>query len=190
MQKTLQEQIERAKELLRTARHASMATVNEDGSPHNTPFMFLHDTPFQHIYWGSHPAAQHSKNILRTGQAFVVLYDAVERGGLYIRVLNAHMVTDAELDQALAIHNKARVARGQEELPLRYYTGDSPQRMWSASIEQCWVNGTTRDEKGRIIQDIRTEIKTSYLSQHYAKSILFTWFSTFCATVSATLLLP
>ena len=29
-----------AKELLGAVRHAAMATVNEDGSPHNTPVLF------------------------------------------------------------------------------------------------------------------------------------------------------
>jgi Pyridoxamine 5'-phosphate oxidase len=163
MQKTVEEQIARAKELLRVARHAAMATVNEDGTPHNTPFMFMHNDALDHMYWGSHPASVHSKNVLRTGQIFVVLYDAGERGGLYMKATDAHQLAGAELETALAIHNKLRVERGQDQLSLNYYTGDSPQRMWSAAIEQFWVNGTTRDKGGHIIRDIRAEIKASDL---------------------------
>ena len=163
MQKTLTEQIERAKELLKTRRHASMATVNGDGTPHNTPFMLMYDDALEHIYWGSHPASEHSKNVLRTGQIFVVLYDAVERGGLYIRAQNAHQVEGGELDTALAIHNKIRAERGQDQLQLSYYIDASPQRLWSASITQLWVNGTKRGDDGHIIQDIRTEIDASDL---------------------------
>jgi len=158
MQKSLEEQITRAKVLLATARHASMATVNEDGSPHNTPFMFMCDEPLEHIYWGSHPESEHSKNIVRTGQIFVVLYDAFERGGLYMKCIDVHPLGGRELDEALAIHNALRASRNQDELPLSYYTGDSPQRMWSAKIVKLWVNGTTRDENGHVLQDIRTEI--------------------------------
>lgn len=160
-QKTIEEQIERAKELLKTARHAAMATVNEDGTPHNTPFMFLHDDLLEYIYWGSHPASEHSKNIVRTGQIFVVLYDATERGGLYMKAHEAHQLEGSELESALAIHNTVRDSRGLGRLPLGYYLGDSPQRMWSARITQLWVNGTKRDEDGHIIQDIRTEISSS-----------------------------
>lgn len=163
MQKTIEEQIARAKQLLKEVRHAAMATVNQDGSPHNTPFMFMHDEMLEHIYWGSHPESEHSKNILRTGQIFVVLYDAVERGGLYIKATKAHQLDGAELNRALGVHNKLREARGQDTLPLNYYTGTSPQRMWSASITRLWVNGTRRGEDGHIIKDVRTEISTADL---------------------------
>jgi hypothetical protein len=158
MQKTLEDQIARAKELLATVRHAAMATVNEDGSPHNTPFAFMRDADLKHVYWGSHPASVHSQNVLRTGQIFVVLYDAFERGGLFMKAVDAHALEGDELAQALAIYNALRTARQQDELPLSYYTGDSPQRMWSAKVTGLWVNGTTRDADGHIIQDIRTEI--------------------------------
>jgi hypothetical protein len=163
MQKTIEQQIARAKQLLKEAHHASMATVNQDGSPHNTPFMFMYDETMEHVYWGSHPESEHSKNILRTGQIFVVLYDAIERGGLYMKAIDAHQLDGAELDKALAIHNKLRETRGQDPLPLGYYVGNSPQRMWSALIIQLWVNGTRRGEDGHIIQDIRTEINTTDL---------------------------
>jgi hypothetical protein len=165
MQKTLEEHIERAKELLKTARHASMATVNEDGSPHNTPFLFMHDDLFKNIYWGSHLDSQHSQNAVRTGQIFVVLYDAVERGGLYIKAKDAHPLEGSELIAALKVHNNLRLARGQDQLPLDYYTGDSPQHMWSASIAQLWVNGALRDGDGHVVQDIRVEISASDLLQ-------------------------
>jgi hypothetical protein len=163
MQTTIEQRIDRAKELLQTVVHATMATVNEDGSPHNTPFMFLHDADLSHIYWGSHPDSQHSKNATRTGQIFVVLYDAIERGGLYIRANDAHMVTGAGLEIALDVHNAVRQSRGRGLLPLSYYSGDSPQRMWSAFIERMWVNGTTRGSDGNIIQDIRTEVTAADL---------------------------
>ena len=165
MHTTLDQQIERARELLRTIRHASMATVSQDGSPHNSPFMFLHDDQLQHIYWGSHPASTHSQNILRTGQLFVVLYDALERGGLYLRCSGGHILEGKELVVALAIHNRVRASRGQDQLPLEYYQGKAPQRMWGAHIEQLWVNGTSRDQNGHVIQDIRSAITAADLLQ-------------------------
>ena len=158
MQKTIEQQIDRAKELLSAVKHAAMATVNVDGTPHNTPFMFMHDADLKHVYWGSHPESEHSKNVLRTGEIYVVVYDAVERGGLFLRAVNGHSLEDEELETALWIHNQVRKSRGQDELTESFYTGDSPQRMWSAEITGYWVNGSVRGEDGHIIRDVRTEV--------------------------------
>lgn len=155
--------LDRAKQLLKSAKHAAMATVNEDGSPHNTPFMFLLEPNLSRIYWGSHPRSIHSKNIIRTGEAFFVWFDALERGGLYMKAKNAHPLSGAELEAALMIHNKVRASRGQELLKLSYYTGDSPQRMWSATPTNFWVNGAIRDEEGHMAEDVREEVTVNEL---------------------------
>jgi hypothetical protein len=94
---------------------------------------------------------------------FVLLYDAFQRGGLYLRGTNAHMLDGAELAEALAVHNALRAKDGKDELPLSYYMGSSPQRMWSARIEQYWVNGTERDSQGHIVRDLRTEVRRTDL---------------------------
>lgn len=160
----LDKRINRAKELLATARHAAMATVNADGSPHNTPFFFIRDPQLEYIYWGSHPESLHSQNVLRTGQIYVVLYDAKERGGLYMSAEGGHILVGEELEKALAIHNQLRVQESSEPLPLEYYAADdSPQRMWGAKITHFWVNGTVRDATGRLIKDNKQEISVAVL---------------------------
>jgi len=163
MQTTIEERVARGKELLKNVRHACIATVNDDGTPHNTPLLFLYKDDLSLVYWGSHPESLHSQNILRTGQAFMVLYDAMERGGLYIKLTNAKVLEGKELAGALAVHNKARQSRGQGKLSLDYYSGDSPQRMWSAQPVQFWVNGTERDDDDNIIRDVRTEVSVKDL---------------------------
>jgi hypothetical protein len=157
-QTTLAQQIERAKELLRTVRHAAMATVNADGTPHNSPYFFMRDDRLEHLYWGSHPESIHSQNILRTGRLFVVLYDAQVRGGLYVEAANGHPVEGDELVTALAVHNALRAKEGRSPIPQAYYQGDSPQRMWMADVGRLWVNGTLRDADDLVVRDIRTEI--------------------------------
>jgi len=87
----------------------------------------------------------------------------LERGGLYMECVDGHVLTGDELKKALAVHNDLRVARGQDVLPISYYTGDSPQRMWGARITHLWVNGSQRDSQGHIVQDIRTEVSASDL---------------------------
>lgn len=58
----------RAKELIHTSKHISLATTNADGSPHNSPVKFLYDEKLENIYWDSNVETLHSQNILRTGQ--------------------------------------------------------------------------------------------------------------------------
>jgi len=148
------------RELLSSVRFATMATVNADGSPHNSPFMFLHDDQFTHVYWGSHPGSQHSKNIVRTGQLFVVVYDSFEvKPGLYIQAGSGHALEGNELEAALAIHNAFRKRIGKKEIPYSYYIDTSPQRMWSAKIIHLWINAVERDGKGFLLKDYKIEIK-------------------------------
>jgi hypothetical protein len=163
MNKDLEKGIERAQALLSTARHACMATVNKDGSPHNTPFRFLYDPKLEFVYWGSHQDSLHSLNVIRTGKIFVVLYDLVQRGGLYMKCGNAHVLEGDELTKALEVHNSFRIKEGSKPLTLEYYIGNSPQRMWSARIIKFWVNGVELDTSGHIIKDIREEITNTDL---------------------------
>jgi hypothetical protein len=154
----LKRKIKRAKELLATSRHISLATVNEDNSPHNSPVRFMYDPKLEYIYWASHPESLHSKNVIRTGQVFAALYDRKERGGLYIKCTNAHELEGEELKEALKIHNDFRMKEGSEPLEFSYYTGDSPQRMWGATITNFWVNYAERGTDGYVIKDGRIEI--------------------------------
>ncbi len=157
---TLSTAIEKAKLLLSITRHAAMATVNEDGSPHNTPFFFLYDARFKYIYWGSHPDSVHSKNIERTGQIFVVVYNASQpkAGGIYIKAEHAHALAGAELEESLKVHNDFRAKENKDALKLEYYTGDSPQRMYSATPVQCWILMQENGPNGLRIRDYRQEI--------------------------------
>jgi len=166
MEKALAERIERARVILETARHAAIATVNEDGTPHNTPLVFIRDDKLDYIYWGSHPESLHSKNAIRTGNVFMVVYDMIKRGGLYIQAMNAHELSGAELVKALKIRNDMFVAQGGEPIQLAYYQGNSPQRMYAAKTAHVWVNVAERDAQGDVLKDSRVEISRSDLLVH------------------------
>jgi len=158
MSSDLATKIERAKELLHTSRHVALATVNEDGSPHNSPVRFIFHPKLEYIYWASNPESLHSKNIIRTGQVFAVLYDRIERGGLYMKAENGHDLADKELEEALKIHNDFRIKEGSEPLALDYYSPTSPQRMWGAKITSLSVNFKEKGPDGHLIKDGRIEI--------------------------------
>lgn len=164
MDEDFKTKIEEVKSLIATTRHIAMATVNENGTPHNTPLRFIPDPEFKYIYWGSHPESVHSKNIERTEQVYITLFDRVEyNGGLYMKAENAHELSGEELESALETHNNLRISEGKTPLELSYYTGDKPQRMWGAEITRLWIYGTERDEDGHILKDIRHEIKAEDL---------------------------
>ncbi len=163
MNKDLDERIERARVLLKTVRNAAMATVNKDGSPHNTPYLFMCDEKLDHLYWGSHLDSQHSLNVNRTGQIFVVLYEANERGGLYIQADEAQEAEGEELMRALEIHNLIRIRDNNQPIPISYYTGKGKRRMYMATPTNFWVNMTERDKNGLLIRDYRQEISKKQL---------------------------
>ena len=157
----LESKINRAKELIYTSRHISLATTNADGSPHNSPVRFLYDEKLENIYWGSNIEALHSQNILRTGQIFAVLFDRLEHGGVYIKCVEGHVIHGKELEVGLDVHNSFRIREGKEKIPMNYYTEDNAQKMWSAKITNLWINMPVRDENGLILRDERVELDRS-----------------------------
>src|SRR4051812_2958254 len=108
--------LNRAKELIYTSRHISLATSNVDGSPHNSPVKFLYDENLENIYWGSNVEALHSQNILRTGQIFAVLFDRIEYGGVYMKCEGGHILDGKELEVGLEIANSSRAKEGQQKI--------------------------------------------------------------------------
>lgn len=153
----------RAKELISTSRHISLATTNANGSPHNSPVRFYYDEKFENIYWGSNTEAAHSQNILRTGQIFAVLYDRIEAGGVYIKCEGGHMLEGKELEAGLEIVNSFRTNAGEQTIALEYYSAGSVQKLWSAKITNLWINMPVRDENGLILRDVRVELERDTL---------------------------
>jgi hypothetical protein len=154
----MQEKIQRARQLLQTAHHAAMATVNHDGSPHNTPYFCAHADNLTQLYWASNPSALHIQNVARTGQIFVVLYDARQGGGLYICANNAHPTDGAELQTAYAAFRACADRAGKTIAPIDHYQSDGPERIYAATVRQLWVNGNERGADGFIVRDSRYEI--------------------------------
>ena len=161
--KNFELKINRAKELIYTSKHVSLATTNADGSPHNSPVRFFYDEKLENIYWGSNIEALHSQNILRTGQIFAVLFDRIEFGGVYIKCEGGHILDGKELEVGLKIINSFRGTEGEQKITLDYYAAGSVQKMWSAKITNLWINMPVRDENGFILRDERVELERNLL---------------------------
>jgi hypothetical protein len=150
---------------LLNVRHIALATVNEDGTPHNTSLFFIYNLEFTKMYWGSHPNSLHSKNIVRTGEGYAVAYDSKEwgQGGLYLTLKNDHEVTDAELPEALKVHNETRARWGKGPLNIEYYQESDGQRMYVADIAKIEIYSVVRDKNNHVVEETRKEISAEEL---------------------------
>ena len=158
----LQARIERVRKLIKTAKHVALATVNADGSPHNSPVFAAFDDGLQ-LVWASSPEARHSKNIARSGQVFVVVFDALgDGGGLYVQARAAEVSPD-DMPQALETFNVARERLLREKLAPGYFMRAAPQRLYRAVPEKLWVNFSEKDANGHVVHDNRFEISLASL---------------------------
>ena len=151
--------------LLESVRHVALATVNEGGTPHNTPLFFIYNANFSKMYWGSHPNSLHSRNITRTSEGYAVVYDSKEygQGGLYLTLKNAHKVTKEELPEAVKVHNDTRTRWGKDPLGMKYYQEPDGLRMYVADITIIEKYGMVRDTEGRVSEETRIEISPEEL---------------------------
>ena len=160
------EQIELAKKLLVTVRHAAYATVNEDGTPHNSPLMLIHNEDLTKLYIGSYSDSVHSKNLERTGKAFAVLFDSFTKGqgGIYITGVNAHECFGDELVEALRVHNSFRSRYGSQPINIEYYQTAKPsQRMYSIDIAKIEIYSVIRGSDGLVISEARVPVDAKTL---------------------------
>ena len=139
---------------MKTVRHSAYSTVNEDGTPHNSPLMLIHNEDLTKLYIGSYSDSLHSKNIVRTGKAFVVILDSFTKGqgGIYITGVNGHECVGDELSESLRVHNAFRKRYNSDPIELSFYHAEKPaQRMYSFDIAKVEIYCPRRNEAGLIV---------------------------------------
>jgi general stress protein 26 len=93
--------------ILETVKHIALATVNDDGSPHNTPLFYAVNEELKKIYFASRAESLHTINFVRDGRAFAALYDSNEfNGGLYLTITNGRKVYDDDMKEAVEVYRK------------------------------------------------------------------------------------
>jgi hypothetical protein len=161
---TFAQRVQRAKELLKTVRHAALATVNTDGSPHNSPVFSTWDGGLN-FYWASGQDTQHSQNIARDPRVFAVIFDSLgQGGGLYLQG-TAQPLEGEELTAALKVVNSTRATWQRPPVQAGHYSGTSPQRLYKATRTHTWVNMTERNEQGLVVREYRKPITPQDLLQ-------------------------
>ncbi len=147
----------RAREIIEKIIYITIATVCESGSPWNTPVYSSYDESYTY-YWISSQDSVHSKNIKRTGKAFLVIYDStVMEGtgeGVYIETRALEVDDEAEIVRAMRHHygRKGKLPRDASD-----FMGTSPRRFYKAIPGRVWINTDEKIDGHHV--DTRVEVK-------------------------------
>lgn len=147
---------QKARQILDKITYVTLATVNTEGSPWNSPVYYAADQELN-IYWSSHPESVHSQNIMRRGQVFAVVFDSTSQDGegIYMEA-QAKVVEDrAEISEALALLGRRR---GKPFNRIDKFMSPGPQRIFKAVPQRLWMNDADQDEEGDFIRDFRIEL--------------------------------
>ncbi len=153
----------RAKEA-RTARkimndivYITVATVNNDGTPWNSPVFCAYDSKYN-FYWISSKNCVHSANIEQNHNVALVIYDSTvpegEGVGVYVKA-KADIVTNRrEMEKALGLIYKRKRQKAPPDLDEFI---DSPRAVYKAKPVTFWVNDLGR--KGVPRRYLRLEVR-------------------------------
>jgi nitroimidazol reductase NimA-like FMN-containing flavoprotein (pyridoxamine 5'-phosphate oxidase superfamily) len=149
---------EHARAIIDKMRYMTIATVNEDGQPWNTPVAAYHDDALN-FYWTSSPKSQHSKNIQSNDKIFIVIYDSTapseEAWGVYVQATARKIEDEVAADEAA----KLFVGSPYQFTEGKFYMYDSPRRIYKAVPNKFWMNDGEGADSNYI--DIRQEVSLS-----------------------------
>ncbi len=151
--------LEKVRNILRTVRYASVATVTPESCPWNTPVAHEIDENYL-IYWFSDKENQHSKNVRQNPHAFIVIYDSTapegKDEGVYIEA-DVEELNNADEINKIRNNKKKKVVDDASE-----FLGDSVRRCYKATPKRMWINDA--EMNGDVfIRDYRVEIQLSDL---------------------------
>ncbi|OGY58719.1 MAG: hypothetical protein A3C03_01760 [Candidatus Colwellbacteria bacterium RIFCSPHIGHO2_02_FULL_45_17] len=149
--------ISRVAEVLKKIFYASVATVTPEGKAWNSPVYFSFDEDLN-FYWSSSPSSQHSKNIAKNSNVFLVVYDSNARSGegegVYIEAVADEVGAD-EFEHVIEVFGKRN---GKSVKNISIYGEDGPQRLYRAVPRKMFINDDERDEGGSFVRDYRVEL--------------------------------
>ncbi len=146
---------ERAAKILKRIIYANLGTVDADGKPSVSPVRF-HYAQDLTIYWASDKASEHSKNVRRNPDLFLVIYDSTvperEGEGVYIQA-KAYEIDRLE---DIVAHRALRKGSGTHD-PSQFL-GNAVRRVYMAVPEKVWMNDAEITARGEFVRDYRVEI--------------------------------
>ncbi|NEQ39329.1 MAG: pyridoxamine 5'-phosphate oxidase family protein [Okeania sp. SIO3I5] len=138
---SIDELTEKAKQVLNKITYLTLATVDQEGNPWNSPVYSRFDEDYT-FYWSSWIENQHSQNIINNGQVFAVVYDSTvlsgEGFGVYFQGIAE--VIEAENE----IFNKAidtiYTKNGKPKRDKKYFLDLGLRRLFRFIPTTIWVN--------------------------------------------------
>ena len=154
----MDERHKKVRHLLAHIPHVAIATVTEEGLPHNSPVFGAFNDKL-HLFWASDPNAMHSHNIRRSGEVFVVVFDSHAGGdGLYFAGHAEELTDTAHFNYAYQLLTQAKARVGGRLGSRERYEGEGPQRLYRMVPEAVWINHIVKDDDGLIITDERVSL--------------------------------
>jgi hypothetical protein len=145
---------QKARQVIDRIKYITIATVDQNGQPWNTPvasFRFDNDYIF---YWASWTDNQHSKNIRSNGRAFIAIYDSTPvddkpSDGVYIQA------EAFELSDKQEVMRTALIFKGDPYNPSdgKQYLGEYPRRIYKAVPQKIWMNHMIATPNGYIARN-------------------------------------
>ncbi len=147
---------DKAKEIIEKIKYITIATVDANGQPWNSPVYSAYDEDYN-FYWASWVENQHSQNIARNNKIFLVIYDStVPEGtgeGVYV-LAKAHQLNKIEEIERGLKYLDGRVNKKPHNPDA--FMSTYPRRVYKAVPKKFWMNDDG-DVGGNFV-DIRKEV--------------------------------
>lgn len=143
------------KDIFSRIRYATLSTADENGKAWAAPVWYVFDEQ-QTLYWWSPVNSQHSRNIERSSEVYITIFNSTapegEGLGLYVRA-KAEQVPDEKLDEVIKQYNSTTK---KFKLNRENTTGNAPTRLYQATPITIQVNDSV--ETDGFYQDIRLDV--------------------------------
>lgn len=145
-----------ARRIIEKIAYITLATCSKDGQPWNSPVYAFHDENYN-FYWASWTENQHSKNIRKNPNVFIVIYDSTAPEGagegIYIKARVYEINDEKEVESILKTHYGKT---DQHYTKMEEFLGSYPRRFYKAVPEKVWINGDGEVDGNYV--DIRIEV--------------------------------
>ncbi len=149
---------ELAKTILANVIHITIASVDENGQPWNTPVYSAFDDAYN-LYWTSAKTNQHSQNIRTNSKVFIVVYDSTDnlgdKTGFYIQARAEELIAPNKIEAARALL-QGRIGKAGDS--YEKFVGQEIRRVYKAVPLHTWINDAEFKD-GDFLRDYRVEVK-------------------------------
>jgi len=133
--------VKRTKEIIEKILYITIATSSKDGKPWNSPVYSAYDENYN-FYWASWKDNQHSKNIRKNNNVFIVIYDStVPEGtgeGVYVKAKAYELSNEKEIEVAIRYLDGRINKIGRHK--VSQFQGSMPKKVYKAIPEKVWIN--------------------------------------------------